>query len=74
MSSDLPKKYAEESLIVVPYVAVSELLPGAGVWPVSEALLSLISTPSTMRRANAELTTEVTQLISYYVVSNGERV
>lgn len=74
MSPALPKKYAEESLIVVPYVTVSELLPGAGVWPVSEALLNLISTPSAMRRADAELTTEVTQLISYYVVKNGDRI
>ena len=74
MSTDLPKKYAEESLIVVPYTNVNELLPGVGVWPVSEALLRLISAPSTMRRADAEQTTEVTQLIAYYVVRHGDRI
>ncbi|MFC3864070.1 hypothetical protein [Alcaligenes aquatilis] len=74
MSTDLPKKYADESLIVVPYKAVNELLPGVGVWPVSEPLLRLISTPSTMRRADAELTTEVTQLIAYYVVLHCGRI
>ena len=74
MSTDLPKKYADESLIVVPYATVNELLPGVGVWPVSEALLRLISTPSTMRRAHAELTTEFTQLIAYYVVRCGDRI
>lgn len=74
MTTDLPKKYAEESLIVVPFKAVNRLLPGVGVWPVSEPLLRLISTPLTMRRGEAELTAEVTQLIAYYVVLNGDRI
>lgn len=74
MSTDLPRKYAEETLIVVPYDAVNALLPGVGVWPISEALLSLISTPSTMRRGDAEQTTRVTQLIAYYVVLQGDRI
>jgi predicted NUDIX family phosphoesterase len=74
MTTDLPRKYAEESLLVVPYEAVDTLLPGVGIWPTSEALLRLISTPSTMRRADAELTTEVTQLIAYYVVRHGDRI
>ena len=71
---DLPRKYADESVLVVPYESINSILQGVGVWPVSEALLKLISTPSTMRRDDAERTTAVTQLVAYYIVLNGARL
>jgi len=74
MSTDLPRKYAQESLLVVPNEAVNAILPDVGVWPISEALLGLISMPSMMRRGDAEQTTLVTQLIAYYVVVSGGRI
>jgi predicted NUDIX family phosphoesterase len=71
---DLPKKYADEAVLVLPYESINSLLQGVGVWPVSEAMLQLISTPSIMRRGDAERTTSVTQLVAYYVVLNGARI
>jgi hypothetical protein len=59
MSTVLPRKYADESLLVVPNASVNAILPDVGVWPISEALLDLISTPSMMRRGEAEQTTRV---------------
>jgi len=73
-TSRLPKKYASEQVLVVAYDSVSSLLPAVGVWPVTEQLLDLITTPQTMRRDEAEQTTTVTQLVAYYVVINGGRL
>ena len=72
--AELPKKYAAERVLVVPYDALRQLLPDVGVWPVSEALLQLIAAPSLMRRDEAEQTTVVTQLVAYYIVVNSFRV
>ena len=74
MSTVLPRKYADESLLVVPNASVNAILPDVGVWPISEDLLDLISTPSMMRRGEAEQTTRVTQLIAYYVVVHDGRI
>lgn len=73
-SSKLPKKYADEQVLVVSYDSISSLLPTVGIWPVSEPLLDLIAAPCTMRRDDAEQTTAVTQLVAYYVVTNGGRL
>lgn len=69
-TSTLPKKYANEQVLVVTYDAVIALLPSVGVFPVNEALLELISLPQTMRRDEAEKSTAMTQLVAYYVVMN----
>lgn len=71
---DLPRKYADESVLVIPFEALNKILPSVGIWPVSEPLLQLISRPSVMRREDAERTTTVTQLVAYYLVTNGNRI
>lgn len=74
VSQDLPRKYADESVLVIPYEVLNKALPSVGIWPVTEKLLQLISRPSVMRRDDAERSTTVTQLVAYYLVTNGNRI
>ncbi|MDD2919729.1 hypothetical protein [Rhodoferax sp.] len=74
ISTRLPKKYANEQVLVVQYASLSELLPTVGVWPVRDKLLDLVAKPGIMRRDQAEMTTAVTQLVAYYIVVNESRL
>jgi predicted NUDIX family phosphoesterase len=70
----LPKKYAEERVIVLPYTKIQSLFPGTGVWPIQENLLQSFGGATTMRRDDAERTVDFTQLVSYFVITHGTTV
>ena len=72
--STLPKKYANERVLVVPRESIDSTVKHQGVAPVTEQLLQLFSHARTMRRDDAEKTVEFTQLVAYFIVVDGVNV
>lgn len=72
--STLPKKYAQERVLVVPRQSIEVAVQRQGVIPVTEQLLQLFANAKSMRRDLAEETLEFTQLVAYFVVVAGTDV
>jgi len=72
--ADLPKKYAEESVLVCSRAKLELLIHGVGVIPSCNELWAEISNAFPMKRGIAEENTDVVQLVSYFVVLNNNKL
>lgn len=66
----LPKKYAEEIILVCKRTALEPLLQNEGFIPADDAIWMGISEAFPMQRADAESDQSVIQLVSFFLVTN----
>jgi predicted NUDIX family phosphoesterase len=66
----LPKKYAEEIILVCQRIALEPLLKNEGYIPADDEVWAGISAAFPMRRGDAEIDQSVIQLVSFFLVTN----